>query len=197
MQARDGNLYGTTGGFFRSGFGSIFRISINGLFTPLYTFTNGVDGSFPNTTLIQAWDGNLYGCTPVSVFQVTTNGVLTVLNSFNYALPDVLWPPGPLFQASDGDFYGTGPGGTDNAGIVFRLAVPMPASCLSAISQGGQATFTWQAVSGLQYQAQYTTNLSQGSWINLGSPIGATNGVATFSDTTAASPHRFYRLVTW
>ncbi len=194
-QARDGNLYGTSGGYYNSTFGSVFRISTNGLFTPLYTFTNGVDGSHPGTTLIQAWDGNLYGTTDFTVFQVTTNGVLTVLCNFSYNLIDSIWPPGPLFQASDGDFYGTAPGGLDQVGIVFRLAVPMPAVWLSANLQAGQVNFNWRAVSGLQYQPQYTTNLASTNWLNLGTPIGATNGVAGFSDPIATDPQRFYRLL--
>jgi len=194
-QARDGNLYGTSGGYFNSTFGSIFKITTNGLFTPLYIFTNGVDGSHPNTTLLQAWDGNLYGTSGSEIFQVTTNGVLTVLYSFSYDAQSAVASPGPLFQADDGDFYGTAPGGADNVGIVFRLAVPMPAVCLSANLQAGQVNFTWRAVSGLQYQAQYTTNLASTNWLNLGTPIGATNGVAAFSDPIAADPQRFYRLL--
>jgi uncharacterized repeat protein (TIGR03803 family) len=197
VQANDGSLYGTTSDEGRSTFGGIFRISTNGLFTPLYSFTNGLDGSSPNTTLLRAWDGNLYGTTGTEVFQVTTNGVLTVLYSFTNFV-DFLGDPGPLLQATDGDLYGTTTGGgIFGVGTVFRLAVPMPPVCLSANLQAGQANFTWRAVSGLQYQAQYTTNLAQANWLNLGVPIGATNGLANFSDPIAADSQRFYRLLTW
>jgi hypothetical protein len=56
---------------------------------------------------------------------------------------------------------------------------------------------TWSAVTGLAYQAQYTTNLLQTNWINLGGPLVATNGTVTLSDPNASSssPCRFYRVV--
>jgi subtilase family serine protease len=56
---------------------------------------------------------------------------------------------------------------------------------------------TWGAVSGLAYQVQYSTNLLQTNWINLGEPLIASNASLTVSDTSAAnsSPQRFYRLL--
>jgi hypothetical protein len=51
-------------------------------------------------------------------------------------------------------------------------------------------------VAGLTYQVQYKTDLSQGNWINLGSPRLATGSSLTISDTNAlaGSTERFYRL---
>jgi subtilase family serine protease len=56
---------------------------------------------------------------------------------------------------------------------------------------------TWNAATGLVYQVQYTTNLLQTNWINLGQPLIATNASLTVSDTNAvnSSPQRFYRLI--
>ncbi|MGA9449915.1 MAG: protease pro-enzyme activation domain-containing protein [Verrucomicrobiia bacterium] len=55
---------------------------------------------------------------------------------------------------------------------------------------------TWGTTTGLTYQVQYTTNLAQANWINLGKPLIATTDILTVSDTNAisSSPQRFYRL---
>lgn len=53
---------------------------------------------------------------------------------------------------------------------------------------------TWSTVTGLVYQAQYTTNLFPANWVNLGQPLTATGPTLTVSDTSPSS-QRFYRLV--
>ena len=63
IQASDGHLYGTTAGGGTYGNGTVFQMSTNGAFAPLYSFTNGNDGDYPAASLIQAGDGYLYGTT--------------------------------------------------------------------------------------------------------------------------------------
>jgi len=65
----DGNLYGTAtsggslgGNPFGSGFGTVFRITTNGAFTPIVLF-QGTNGANPQAPLAQGPDGNLYGTT--------------------------------------------------------------------------------------------------------------------------------------
>jgi uncharacterized repeat protein (TIGR03803 family) len=131
VQATDGNFYGTTsqGGTtacpgFTSGCGTVFRMSPDGTFTVLHTFTGGgTDGANPGASLIQATDGNLYGTTfeggaqcfirfvgdPTScgtVFKMTPSGTLTILHKFTSGL-DGANPVASLIQATDGNFYGT------------------------------------------------------------------------------------------
>ncbi len=65
----------------------------------------------------------------------------------------------------------------------------------SAAKSGGSINMTWSAISGLAYQLQYTTNLTQGVWNNIGSPINATGGTANATDATPSGPIRFYRLI--
>ena len=50
---------------------------------------------------------------------------------------------------------------------------------------------------GLVYQVQYNTNLTQAGWLNLSAAFTATNFSTTSTDTNAAadSPQRFYRLM--
>jgi uncharacterized repeat protein (TIGR03803 family) len=65
----DGSLYGTTGtgGSTNNnptglGLGTVFRITTNGVFTPLTLF-QGTNGSNPSAPLVLGADGNLYGTT--------------------------------------------------------------------------------------------------------------------------------------
>jgi hypothetical protein len=44
------------------------------------------------------------------------------------------------------------------------------------------------------YQVQYKTNLFQPGWLDLGTPITATNGTMTASDLMTSS-QRFYRII--
>jgi uncharacterized repeat protein (TIGR03803 family) len=70
VQASDGNLYGTTfyGGTSTncgSGCGTVFRISLTGSYTSLYSFFAALpnDGIAPIDGLVQGSDGNIYGTT--------------------------------------------------------------------------------------------------------------------------------------
>ncbi len=138
IQARDGNLYGTTSEGGASGYGTIFRITTGGMLTTLYSFTGGADGGYPGAGLIQGKDGNLYGVTdwhsgsnPHSngtVFRITTGGIITTLYTFsatdsNGANSDGVYPNG-LMQDKAGNLYGTTEyGGVNGDGTVFRLTL--------------------------------------------------------------------------
>jgi len=79
VQASDGNLYGTTfyGGNTNLngyGYGTVFRITTNGVETVLYSFTGEGDGGNPVAGLVQASDGKLYGTTEYG----GTNGYGTI-----------------------------------------------------------------------------------------------------------------------
>jgi len=125
-----GNLYGTTyiGG--AVDFGTIFKISLTGAFTTLYSFCSQsgcADGTGPVAGLTEATDGNLYGTTYLggahgggTAFQITPNGRLTVLHSFNFNGN----PEGVLLQDTNGTLYGTTQtGGSNNDGTVFSLSI--------------------------------------------------------------------------
>ncbi len=157
----DGNLYGVasfggsnttvvdTNG--KTGFGTVYEITTNGVLTVLYSFGtmtnaagNALDGSQPNP-LLQGTDGNFYGTTAYggsnttvvdssndvgygTFFQISTNGVFTPLYSFgsvtnSAGVPlDGANPSGPLVEGLDDNFYGvTQFGGPTNTGTVFRM----------------------------------------------------------------------------
>ncbi|MGO9095481.1 MAG: choice-of-anchor tandem repeat GloVer-containing protein [Bryobacteraceae bacterium] len=134
LQAIDGNFYGTTSGLgeFREFVGiepTIFKITSVGVLTTLYR-SDATDGSAPGA-LVQATDGNLYGTTSGvnidgTIFKITPGGMLTTLYSFCRQGSIPYCPdgdgPGPLVQATDGNFYGTTLfGGAPNAGTIFSV----------------------------------------------------------------------------
>jgi len=128
IQASDGNLYGTTYGGGANGAGTVFKITTAGAETVLWSFGGSGDGALPDSGLMQASDGNLYGTTTSggtngagTVFKITTAGAETVLWSFGGS-GDGAKPYGGLIQASDGNLYGTTYGGGANgAGTVFKI----------------------------------------------------------------------------
>jgi uncharacterized repeat protein (TIGR03803 family) len=131
VQGLDGNLYGTTddGGLKASG--TAFKITLAGGLTLVHYFcsrTNCADGEVPESGLVPAANGDLYGITSSggsgcsdcgTVFQITSRGTLFTLHSFDGS--DGLNPLG-LMQASNGDFYGTtSTGGSGSGGTIFRM----------------------------------------------------------------------------
>ena len=126
VQATDGNLYGTTvsgGNIPPPTEGTVFKITPGGTLTSLVSFcrrNNCSGGENPQSGLIQAADGNLYGTAPFptgTVFRITTNGRETVVSSSFFAQIS-----GGLVQGTDGNFYGTtGDGGPNVEGTVFKI----------------------------------------------------------------------------
>jgi uncharacterized repeat protein (TIGR03803 family) len=123
----DGNFYGTcfsTPG----GNGGIFRLTPAGVFTDKHDFTGANGDTEPVYAPIQASDGNFYGVTgyyPYScgnVYQLTAAGVYKNLHTFSGS---DCGPASSLFQASDGNLYGTLYTCSINAtglGCVFKIS---------------------------------------------------------------------------
>jgi uncharacterized repeat protein (TIGR03803 family) len=78
IQGSDGGFYGTTfnGGGVGIGSGTVFKISTTNGASVVYAFGGGVDGSGPNSALIQGSDGNLYGTTSKTVLSRCCEGCL-------------------------------------------------------------------------------------------------------------------------
>jgi uncharacterized repeat protein (TIGR03803 family) len=200
VQTADGNFYGTTryGGATKSG--TFFKIA-GGKLTTLYTFCSlpvCADGALPSGTLAQATDGNFYGTTSSggtsipggTVFQITPEGRLTTLHSFN--LTDGNVPSGGLLQGTDGKFYGTtatgGTGGDcpSGCGTIFSLDTglgPFVSLVRSSGSVGSPIGLLGQGFTG-------TTNVSvngtsatftvvSDTYLTAKVPDGATTGFVT------------------
>lgn len=130
IAASDGNLYGTTylGGADNGG--SVYRLTLAGVYTTLHSFKpKKPDPYFPYAGLMQASDGNLYGTTlrgglddRGTIFRITLDGTFTQLHEFKG--DDGENPEGTLVQGSDGNLYGTTlQGGTGNRGTIYRLTL--------------------------------------------------------------------------
>ena len=112
----DGNLYGTTAQGGASGQGTVFKLTLGGKLSVLYSFNvspcgNGQGWCAP---LVQANNGKLYGTTTFggtngagSFFELTLAGAFTTLYSFcSQANCADGYNPAGFVQGSDGNFYG-------------------------------------------------------------------------------------------
>ncbi len=134
----DGNLYGTTYGGGASYYGTVFRLTLSGSLTTLYSFCaepDCTDGRNPTGGLVQASDGALYGTTGAggayddgTIFKISAAGFET-LYSFcaqGFPCPDGATPSAALIQGLDGNFYGStwngGTGSCTNSGTLFKFS---------------------------------------------------------------------------
>ena len=200
-QGRDGFLYGTafSGGALQ--YGTLFKISTNGAFVPLHTFSYFDSGSHYGG-VTEGSDGNFYGTTYGayagfgSVFRVTPGGAFTNLVLFHGT--NGSHPAGTLAQGADGNIYGTTlEGGAHGLGTVFKISVPLPPVIKPLTLTNGVVTLTWSALAGQTYQAQYSDDPTQTNWTFLTKPTVANSSVmtATDSDGITSSVHGFYRVV--
>lgn len=138
-----GGFAGYCGNYSQWGCGTIYFLG-DGYAGAIYSFCSDPyhacnDGELPNSALLQATNGNLYGTTQGgdpyngnpcglygcgTVFEYgwgNTTGPLTTLHTFSYTDGSV--PTAGLIQARDGSLYGTTTqGGTHgNYGTVFRI----------------------------------------------------------------------------
>ena len=137
----DGFLYGATNQGGLNDAGSIFKVSVSGQLTTLYSFCGEggdlcTDGAAPLAGLIQGTDGNFYGTTTAgganagggTIFTITPAGELTTLYSFcaitsGDTCLDGARPQAALLQGQDGKLYGTTPAAGQFAGSVFKLEI--------------------------------------------------------------------------
>ena len=126
--AADGTIYGTTfqGGLQDSG--TVYKISPQGDYSVLYSFTPDQAGPFSG--LVLGHNGRLYGTTVYggqtgngTVFELKTNGQLRVVYEFN-GVNNFGYPQGGLVETTPGTFYGTTGGGGDfQLGTIYKLKV--------------------------------------------------------------------------
>jgi len=221
VQGSDGNFYGTTLLGNTSNYsGTIFKITPSGILTTLYRFcskANCTDDAAPEGTLVEGTDGNFYGTTEGggrprcvnastgltgcgTIFRITPAGKFTTLYAFCPLknCPDGAMPTAGLFEATDGNFYGTTPyGGTHDCfvtcGTVYRLSVglgpfvslPQPSGKVGQPVQIlGQGLTGTTGVSFNGTSASFT--IVSDTYIQAIVPTGATTGrvqVATSSGT--------------
>jgi uncharacterized repeat protein (TIGR03803 family) len=166
VQGSDGYFYGTTYYGGTNGYGTVFKISTNGVLTTLHSFTGTNDGGDLNAGLVQGTDGNFYGTTQVggingggTVFKINPSGAFTSLHSFPVFSGDgfLEYPsPGGLVQGSDGYFYGT-------TGFVGGSLHPLGSCSIFQISSDGAFTSLYLFGGGGRFTMNAKGGLVQGS----------------------------------
>jgi uncharacterized repeat protein (TIGR03803 family) len=141
LPTADGNFLGTTAYGGASSEGTVFRMTPTGATSLLHSFSGGAsDGATPNSALVQATDGNVYGTTTYggrlgfgTIFRLSPAGTVTLLYSFSGGV-DGASPTG-VIQANDGNLYGTtSTGGQFNAGTIFRVSLAGALTTVHAFS---------------------------------------------------------------
>jgi uncharacterized repeat protein (TIGR03803 family) len=166
-----GNLYGTTyyGGIARAGV--VYKVDAAGQETVLYSFTGKADGSGPNAGVILDSSGNLYGTTfdggtggAGVVYKVDTARQETVQYSFPGPI-DGSFPEAGVIRNSAGNFYGTTTyGGTDNAGLVYKLDPAGHETVLYSFTGGADGAYPQAGVIPDSAGNLYGTTTSGGAW---------------------------------
>jgi uncharacterized repeat protein (TIGR03803 family) len=134
LQGSDGNLYGATTAGGANGYGSVYRLTLDGQYTTLYSFAKG-PSSYPQS-LIQASDGNLFAATlgysyTGQISRVTTSGQYTPLHQMTGSSGQCECL---IIQGSDGIIYGTAIQGGGAGGTVFALDAGLPKPAPKALS---------------------------------------------------------------
>ena len=171
MQGSDGDLYVTS---FEGGInfnGTIAKLSTSGKLLSYYPFPGSPGGTFPDSPLVEAPDGNYYGVTQQggypgngygsgTVFRMTPRGKVTTLYAFcggGGLCPDG-FNPSALVLANDGNLYGvTSRGGAHSYGTLFRIGTGRQFSSLYSFGSdiGETPVALMQDTNGLLYGSAF------------------------------------------
>jgi uncharacterized repeat protein (TIGR03803 family) len=101
------NLYGTTNLDGKYGFGDVFKVTATGTERPFYSFSGSMEGANPSTGLTWGTNGDLYGTTADTAFELNSAGDETIVYLFSER-GDAGWSPSSrLVRNAQGNFYGT------------------------------------------------------------------------------------------
>lgn len=196
IQASDGNLYSSiqNGGVNKTGI--IYKLTLSGQYTPVYTFPSGK--KYGPSALIEGSDGTLYGATVGEyqgmLFRLTTSGQYTLLYTMGGSAGNC---PCELLQGSDGEIYGT----TGSTIFALNAGLPKPAPRALSFTPSSGAAGTQVRIWGynllsaaVQFNGVAATMVSNSgpNYVLATVPAGATTGPITVttpggSSTTKAS----------
>jgi uncharacterized repeat protein (TIGR03803 family) len=202
VQSSDGTVYGTTylTGAGNSGYGTVFKVTTNGVFTKIATLLGYPHESYPTGPLVIGPDQALYGTTISggqygvgTLFRATTNGAVTTLISF-WGNLNGEGPVSGLTLGQNNKLYGTCSGGQGYAGTVFSL--DLSSYFLGPpVKQGNTRVLSYSVIPMALYRMQRAGNLN-GPWSNLGTAgTAALSGIGQYTDTSPPATNAFYRLI--
>jgi hypothetical protein len=141
-------------------------------------------GETPNQFLVQ-WNAN--SASQNVIFDQTDMGAFVYSNAQFMVYASTNITTLQFGARNDNDFFVL-----DSVSVTAVMSAPAP-TLQAPVATNGSVQLAWTALAGLEYQVQYTTNLAQPNWINLGSVITATTNPMTTSDNIGPDPH-FYRV---
>jgi len=152
---KSGNLYGVTlwGGAYDEGV--LYKLSKNGTFTLLHSFTGGAsDGCNPYGSVAQDETGNLYGTTSGcasnnygNIWKVSQKGKETTLHSFAGGTSDGCGLQTGVTRDSKGNLYGdTAWCGAHNEGALYELSAKGKLTLLHSFGNGSDGRNPWGEV---------------------------------------------------
>ena len=162
---QDGNFYSTTDQTGPSLYGSIYRITPQGVLTDLHDFS-GPDGEGPGPLVLEP-NGSFYGTTASggphgngTIFSVTPGGKVTTIYSLTSA--DGV-NPASLVRGPDGELYGITQGAGSSLGTIFVLkivdfSIAANPKSLTVSAPGGEdmTTLTVTPIGGFDAPLTYT-----------------------------------------
>jgi uncharacterized repeat protein (TIGR03803 family) len=126
-QASNGDFYGTTSFCGANNYGTVYKLTLAGAYSLLYSFQGPPNDTLFPLGLIEGTDGDLWGLgngwiiSYGAVFKITLTGKESLVYAFK-GDPDGAGPYTNLIQGSNGDFYGTTEeGGSTQEGTIFEV----------------------------------------------------------------------------
>src|SRR5580698_3752124 len=131
-QASNGDFYGTTAFCGTDNYGTVYKLTLAGVYSLVYSFQGPPNDTVLPLGLIEGTDGNLWGVgngwiiSGGGIFKITLAGKESLVYTFqpnpDGAFLDGESPDANLIQGSNGDFYGTTEeGGSANEGTIFEI----------------------------------------------------------------------------
>jgi uncharacterized repeat protein (TIGR03803 family) len=132
IQASNGDFYGTTAFCGADNYGTVYKLTLAGAYSMLYSFQGPPNDTVLPYGLIEGTDGDLWGVgngwiiSGGGIFKITLAGKESLVYTFqpnsDGEYTDGESPSANLIQGSNGDFYGTTEeGGSANEGTIFQL----------------------------------------------------------------------------
>lgn len=195
----DGALYGCTSGIdftdTNDRSSKVFRVTTNGDFTILHTFSYS-DGAEPQCRLLEVTNGLFYGTTYITgrsagqVFQISTNGDFAGLFYFDTGWGKGALPRVGLTKGPDGNLYGLS---SQPVHDLYCLR-PVEAPVFQSAMQDNQITFNWKTWGRLPVSLYYKTNLNEAMWHYLDGVSTETNTMVSHTESIDPTTPRFYSL---
>lgn len=195
----DGDFYGTTYSGGDNYEGTIYKITPDGDFTELMSFSSSTGYNPDLAQLTEGDDGYLYGTTRYggsgnngTVFRIAKDGSdFSVLHAFTAGSDDGGEPRSGLLQY-DGDFYGTASTGGDGYGVVYKITASGDFTVLHSFSNGTDGGSPWAplmlASDGNFYGTTYGGGDGSSGTVYRMAPDGTVTGIHSFSYSSGGYP---------